>query len=473
MTNKKIYFLLPIIISLFLFFAAPFSSVWASVMPTLTLSATNNSMAQITVYGDPNSTVELHYGNGASLVNTMGTTDQNGSFTTPVSVSSYNLNCGSTAYVVINGQKSVTIPWQITGTTCSNLSFSQTNVNLTIGQSASVAVNGTTSLMISSNPTPSVASASINNGQVFITGLSYGTDNIIACINDSNNLCGTIFVSVQNGTSSVYLSQNNVSLGLNQTQIVTVSGTGPFSISSNSAPSSIPAGLSGNTVTLYGGAVGASTIVVCQTGGGCATLYASVTGSVSTADNQDPAISSFSVSTNNPKGRFSQTGDFLTFNFTTSEPVVNPTLTINGQKLFATGSGIGPYVATYTVTGNESRPLTVLISAVDLANNATSFAASLAQSILTPTAIASVSVPKVEVLSSKTAFKSFLSVGSSGREVEKLQELLKSEGFYKGSITSYYGSLTEKAVKLFQKAHGIKQAGYVGPSTREALNSLD
>jgi hypothetical protein len=67
-------------------------------------------------------------------------------------------------------------------------------------------------------------------------------------------------------------------------------------------------------------------------------------------------------------------------------------------------------------------------------------------------------------------FTEFLSVGSQDAQVTALQQLLTKDGFYTGPITGYYGSLTEFAVKKFQSAHGIDAKGYVGPSTRVALN---
>lgn len=67
-------------------------------------------------------------------------------------------------------------------------------------------------------------------------------------------------------------------------------------------------------------------------------------------------------------------------------------------------------------------------------------------------------------------FTEFLSVGSQDAQVTALQQRLTADGFYSGPITGYYGTLTEAAVEKFQSAHGIEVKGYVGPSTRSALN---
>lgn len=62
-----------------------------------------------------------------------------------------------------------------------------------------------------------------------------------------------------------------------------------------------------------------------------------------------------------------------------------------------------------------------------------------------------------------------LKKGSSGFEVEALQERLRELGFYGGNIDGEFGPITERGVLLFQKANGLKQDGVVGPRTWTAL----
>ncbi len=68
-------------------------------------------------------------------------------------------------------------------------------------------------------------------------------------------------------------------------------------------------------------------------------------------------------------------------------------------------------------------------------------------------------------------FTEFLSVGSADQEVEDLQQYLTTKGYFTGPVTGYYGALTQAAVAAYQTAHGINPAGYVGPSTRAAMNA--
>lgn len=67
-----------------------------------------------------------------------------------------------------------------------------------------------------------------------------------------------------------------------------------------------------------------------------------------------------------------------------------------------------------------------------------------------------------------------LSVGMSGEDVETLQEILATdpEIYPEGLTTGFFGPLTEKAVKNFQKKFGIEQVGVFGPKTRAKMNQI-
>ncbi len=63
-----------------------------------------------------------------------------------------------------------------------------------------------------------------------------------------------------------------------------------------------------------------------------------------------------------------------------------------------------------------------------------------------------------------------LKKGSHGDDVKALQDILIIAGFLIGPSSGFYDLDTVLAVKQFQKAHGIKPLGTVGPKTREYLN---
>ena len=62
----------------------------------------------------------------------------------------------------------------------------------------------------------------------------------------------------------------------------------------------------------------------------------------------------------------------------------------------------------------------------------------------------------------------------TSEEVKQLQELLSTdpEIYPEGFITGYFGRLTEKAVKRFQKRICLEEVGVVGPKTLSKINEL-
>ena len=69
-------------------------------------------------------------------------------------------------------------------------------------------------------------------------------------------------------------------------------------------------------------------------------------------------------------------------------------------------------------------------------------------------------------------FTKSLRKGLKDVETENLQAFLKEfpDIYPEGLITGYYGELTERAVRKFQKKHGEDDDGIIGPKTRKLLN---
>jgi len=67
-------------------------------------------------------------------------------------------------------------------------------------------------------------------------------------------------------------------------------------------------------------------------------------------------------------------------------------------------------------------------------------------------------------------FTQSMDLGSRGSQVRALQDKLIAEGFLSAKATGYFGQATVAAVKAYQKAHGIRAIGMVGPATRAELN---
>ena len=62
-----------------------------------------------------------------------------------------------------------------------------------------------------------------------------------------------------------------------------------------------------------------------------------------------------------------------------------------------------------------------------------------------------------------------LEIGSTGEMVETVQQKLKDAGYYTGEVNGIFDNATEKAVKDFQEASGLKKDGIVGTKTWQAL----
>jgi len=66
-----------------------------------------------------------------------------------------------------------------------------------------------------------------------------------------------------------------------------------------------------------------------------------------------------------------------------------------------------------------------------------------------------------------------LTIGSKSVDVKRLQEFLKSQGFFDRATTDYFGTVTKNALIQFQKKAAVSPAsGYFGSKTRSYINSL-
>lgn len=62
-----------------------------------------------------------------------------------------------------------------------------------------------------------------------------------------------------------------------------------------------------------------------------------------------------------------------------------------------------------------------------------------------------------------------IKAGYQGKEAGTMQRLLKADGYYKGKIDDSFGPASGKALKAWQKDHGLKADGVCGPASWTAL----
>jgi len=64
-----------------------------------------------------------------------------------------------------------------------------------------------------------------------------------------------------------------------------------------------------------------------------------------------------------------------------------------------------------------------------------------------------------------------IKAGSRNEDVKSLQEKLFEKGYLKTKPTGYFGDITLKAVKKYQKNNGVEETGFVGEKTRRILRN--
>ncbi len=360
-----------------------------------------------------------------------------------ISLYAGNVNGSSAITVCSTNMSSCGVVTATAGNTStySALSFSQTNPVISIGQSTTLTVTGGIApYYINSNSNSSVVQTNMSSNVLTLSGLVAGSASITVC--SATNACGTFTATVTAYGGAVTFGQNSVTIAVGQNATVPVSGSGGYYVSSNSNPGVASAILSGSNIVVSGNAAGTSAITVCAGTSQCGTLPVTVTGGTSASSGQAIAVGQvLSVGQ----------GTNLMLSGGTSPYYVSSNATVcsakisSGNVLTLVGTGVGSSSVTVCASGG------VLCATI-------------------PVTVTSATAGGTGASASSYLFTSLLTYGSTGEEVTQLQKKLTSEGVYSGPITGYYGDLTVLAVKKFQSEHGISSVGYVGPSTRAALN---
>ena len=430
---------------------------------TTTTSTLSFSQTNPTVSISQTTTVAIYGGSGSYYVN--GNTSPNvvqpnitGSTLTLTGLSS-----GSSTVTVCSSTGgcatlTASVNYSATG---GALTLSQTQLSLLAGQTLSITMSGGTAPYSLTIPSSSIYQASINGNILSIQGLSAGSAQIAVC----SAAGGCVWLSLQvNGSSAVtgnapVLSQSSVTLVPGQTTDISISGGGTYYVSGNGTPTVASATLSGNQLVVSALNNGTDSLTVCQSGGSCSSLYVSVSGVGTTlASGGQASLLSFGTPIETLSLGQSATVSILggsgSYSVAYSSNPVAATAVISGSTLIVSGQE------------NDSLDLIVVCSST---NSCGALPVIVGVATTLPATTVTSGTPSTSA-GDGYDFTNFLTIGSSGTEVAELQKRLGELGYFNGSDTGYYGALTAQAVKAFQAAHGLPQAGYVGPSTRAALN---
>jgi hypothetical protein len=267
-------------------------------------------------------------------------------------------------------------------------------------------------------------------------------------------------------------SKNVISIAQGDTATITVSGgTGMgYVISSNSNPTAITAsGSTGsNTITLSANATsGSSVITICATTPttACGSIYVTATTvQVPISFSQNNIVLSPGQGLNLIVSG-GTAGTIYIISSNTSPSIVNAVIG-SGNAVIALkgGSSLGSAVITVCSSTDSTTCGSLYVS------NANPASTTLPSTTVTPPIS---TTPPVSVPTPSFTFISLLKIGSTGNEVRELQKLLVRLGFLKVAPTGNFGTLTQAAVKAFQKKYKVQAVGYVGPSTRAQLNLLE
>ncbi len=374
----------------------------------------------------------------------------------------YGLTNGSTTITVCSsaggcGSLTATTNYVSTGGV---LSLSQSSLSLAAGQTMSITISGGTAPYSVATPSGPVYSTSISGNILTVQGLSSGSTQIAVCSASGGCTWLSLIVSGTSVSSgSLSLSQSSLTLSSGQTSTVSIYGSGTYYIS-NGSSSVASASISGSAVIVTALSTGTTTVTVCQNGSGCIPLYVSVNTSSNTTTSYGQ-------------------GTLLAF----GTPL--ETLGVGQSATVPISGGSGSYYIAYAsntsaasasvsgnslyLTGQQSNSVDV-ITVCSSANTCGALPVAVG-TIATTTTTSTVTTTTSGGASDGYVFTNFLTLGTESAEVAELQKRLGALGYFSGNDTGYFGALTEQAVKAFQSAHGIAPVGYVGPSTRTALNN--
>lgn len=227
-----------------------FTNTVSAMTPTLSLSNNGNNTVFVTVYGDPNSSVNLYYNNYSGLQTLyLGSTNYSGYLSTSLNLNTYNINPNTTVYVIVNNQQSSTASWPTNyyqNNNYVNGGLTVSSLTLPLGSSATLSLGNTyNGVYVSNNSNSGVVSVNNSNSNTIVGCTGY---------NQYSTITG----------QSCYYSQNQNYYSNNNSVVIYASSIGYSTLTICSNNSSTCNTLNVNVVgsnTIYSGNVlGVSTV---------------------------------------------------------------------------------------------------------------------------------------------------------------------------------------------------------------------
>lgn len=356
--------------------------------PTLSVYSISGDSVQVTVNGDSNSNIVLYYyqANYSYMQSrNIGSTNYNGYFSTIISTSSYNINPGSSVYVIVNNQQSQTVAWPYNNYYSyggGSISLSQSSVSVGIDQSTTITITGGNTPYSMYPNSPNLYQAVIGGSTLTLTGRNVGSDSMRICSSNSTSSCSTLYITIGSNSnyysSQVSLSQNSISLNTGSSGSVSIYGNGGYYVSSNSNSNIATANVSGSILNVYGSNYGSTNIAVCQNSGSqCAVLY--VTVSYGSSTNTSSAIT---FSQTNPSLAVGQSasvsiygGASSNYNLAYNSNTNVAQASLSGSTISIIGSSNGSAAMVVCSAANSCSAITVTVGSVSGAQNSWTFCA--------------------------------------------------------------------------------------------------
>jgi peptidoglycan hydrolase-like protein with peptidoglycan-binding domain len=429
--------------------AAALPQAAAAATLTLSLTRVDDAVVRANVTGPGDTKVVLHYeANAGDRTLKLGTTDDDGYLSAEVDGDDRDIDPGDGVYVVADGDRSRTVAWPEESGTTNGSDFYLIADEASVAEGKTVVVPaydvGRGSLTLDRIADPSIAKVTAAGSQVSVTGKAAGTTSATICLSGSSR-CRLLSITVTGGAAALTFSDPHPAVfeGAAATVVIlgATAGNGSYYLTGNSNPRAAQASVSYNAITITGFREGATELTLCKGSNACATLPVTVVGEdgddpVVVPDSLTVAVGATAKASVAGKGGYSISG-------TNRSNVASAG--VSGSVVTVKGLAVGTRNVSVCDAEDRCGDLSITVKAVPA-----------------PTPSAGSAKP--------FQFTSFLEYGNNNTEVLALQLVLKALGFMAATPNGNFGPATRAAVQAFQKAHGIEQAGYVGPATRAALN---